>query len=74
MTLSYERLRAVNYTREFLFDLLILSKTPRIPKEIRERARSLLRHYPAESEMEMVCDVNNLDKNCQSIFSKDFLK
>ena len=48
MTLPFEEKRAVNYTREFLYDLLISSKTPRVPKEIRDRARSLLRHYPAE--------------------------
>jgi hypothetical protein len=71
MTLPYERLRAVNKTREFLFDILIPSKTPRIPKEIRQRARSLLKHYPFESELEMVCDVNNLGEHCQPVFSKD---
>ena len=48
MTLPFEEKRAVNYTREFLYDLLIPSKTSRVPKEIRDRARSLLRHYPAE--------------------------
>lgn len=48
MTLPFEEKRAVNYTREFLYDLLIPSKTPRVPKEIRDRACSLLRHYPAE--------------------------
>ena len=48
MTLPFEEKRTVNYTRQFLYDLLIPSKTPRVPKEIRDRARSLLRHYPAE--------------------------
>jgi hypothetical protein len=48
MTLPFEEKRAINYTREFLYDLLIPSKTPRVSKEIRDRARSLLRHYPAE--------------------------
>jgi hypothetical protein len=48
MTLPFEEKRAINYTRQFLYDLLVPSKTPRVPKEIRDRARSLLRHYPAE--------------------------
>ena len=48
MTLPFEEKRAINYTREILYDLLIPSKTSRVPKEIRDRARSLLRHYPAE--------------------------
>ena len=54
MTLPFEEKRAVNYTREFLYDLLIPSKTPRVPKEIRDRARSLLRHYPAEYRVEEI--------------------
>ena len=48
MTLPFEEKRAINYTRQFLYDLLVPSKTPRVPKEIRDRARSLLRHYPAD--------------------------
>jgi hypothetical protein len=74
MTLPFERLRAVNSTREFLFDLLIPSKTQRVPKEVRDRARSLLRHYPFESDMEMVSDMNKLGEHCQPIFSKDMWK
>ena len=54
MTLPFEEKRAVNYTREFLYDLLIPSKTPRVPKEIRDRARSLLRHYPGEYRVEEI--------------------
>jgi hypothetical protein len=54
VTLPFEEKRAVNYTREFLYDLLIPSKTPRVPKEIRDRARSLLRHYPAEYRVEEI--------------------
>lgn len=74
MTLPYERLHAVNYTREFLFDLLIPSKTPRVPKEVRDRARALLRHYPFEAEMEMVCDMHKMGDHFQPIFSKDVMK
>jgi hypothetical protein len=48
MTLPFEEKRSVNYTRQFLYDLLVPGETPRVPKEIRDRARSLLRHYPAE--------------------------
>jgi hypothetical protein len=54
VTLPFEEKRAVNYTREFLYDLLIPSKTPRVPKEIRDRARSLLRHYPGEYRVEEI--------------------
>lgn len=54
MTLPYEEKRAVNYTREFLYDLLIPSKTPRVPKEVRDRARSLLRHYPSPYRVDQI--------------------
>jgi hypothetical protein len=51
MTLPDERYRAVIQTRRFLFDLCNPNHTPRVPKLIRETARSMLRHYPSEYEM-----------------------
>ena len=54
MTLPFEEKRAINYTRKFLYDLLVPSETPRVPKEIRDRARSLLRHYPQEYRVEEI--------------------
>ena len=46
MTLPDERYRAIKYTEQFLTDLLDPKKPPRVPKEIRQRAYSCLRHYP----------------------------
>lgn len=60
MTLPYERIYAVDNTREFLFDLLDPKKTPRIPKDIRIKARALLKHYPREYEMQLVKSGNNI--------------
>ena len=54
MTLPDERFRAVKYAREFLRDLLDPKKTPRVPRAIRLRALSVLRHYPWETDMEQV--------------------
>lgn len=51
MTLPDERYRAVLYAEEFLRALSDPSITKRIPKEIRQRARSILRHYPNTWEM-----------------------
>ena len=48
MTLPFEEKRAINYTRKFLEDLTSPKVTPRVPKDIRERAGALLRHYPYE--------------------------
>jgi hypothetical protein len=53
MTMPNERRMAVLRTEDFLMDLCIPSRTPRIPKEIRERARSLLRHYPTQLYMDI---------------------
>ena len=53
MTIASERTRAVNYTYDFLRDLLDPKKTPRVPKEIRRRAGNLLRHYPSRWDMEI---------------------
>lgn len=52
MTLPYERKNAVLNAERFLLDLCNPRKTPRVPREIRDRARSLLRHYPSELYME----------------------
>ena len=43
MTLPDERYRAVIQTEKFLKEIL---STPRVPKAIKDRARSCLRHYP----------------------------
>ena len=51
MTLPDERYRAVVQTRRFLLDLCSPQHTPRVPKLIRDTARSMLRHYPGEYEM-----------------------
>lgn len=52
MTLPSERYRAVRYTERFLLELCNPKLTPRVPKRIREQARSLLRHYPSSYDME----------------------
>jgi hypothetical protein len=46
MTLPDERLRSLFHTKQFLVDLLDSGKTPRVPKIVRQRAHSLLRHWP----------------------------
>lgn len=55
MTLPDERYRAVRMTRLFLQDLLIPGKIARVPKEVRQQARGLLRHYPSDSDMYKAC-------------------
>jgi hypothetical protein len=56
MTLPDERYRAVKYTYQFLCDLMDHTKTPRVPKAIREQARSCLRHYPSEWDLRQAAE------------------
>jgi len=49
MTLPDERYRAVVQTQRFLLRILT---TPRVPKAVKDEARSMLRHYPSEYEMQ----------------------
>jgi len=46
MTLPDERYRSIKFAEEFLRDLCNPNKTPRVPRDIRSRARSVLRHWP----------------------------
>jgi hypothetical protein len=56
MTLPDERYRAIIYTKNFLQDLLNPKITPKVPKNIRQRAYSLLRHFPEEFYLSMLAD------------------
>ena len=51
-----ERLRALINAEEFLMCLLKPSLTPKVPKMIREQARSVLRHYPTKFYMCLIAD------------------
>jgi len=54
MTLPDERYRALKAADQFMRDLMDASVTPRVPKHIRDRARSVLRHYPSRWELEQL--------------------
>lgn len=53
MTLPDERYRAVMQTIQFLTDIC---NTPRVPKVIKQQARSLLRHYPSAWDMKRAAE------------------
>lgn len=56
MTLPDERARAVRYAQEFLRDLLNPKKTPKVPRAIRDRAHSVLRHFPNSFDIKRAAD------------------
>ena len=54
MTLPDERYRAVMQTIQFLTNIC---NTPRVPKTIKQQARSLLRHYPSAWDMKAAAEL-----------------
>ena len=56
MTVPIERTNAVNWAREFMYELIDPKKTPRVPKAVRQRALHLLRHYPSDFDMKLIAD------------------
>ena len=51
MTLPDERYRAVKYAQDFL-SRLAGGQYARVPKAVRDEARSILRHYPSTWDMD----------------------
>jgi hypothetical protein len=56
MTLPDERYRALMWAKTLLEDIASPNKTKRIPKEIRQRAYSALRHFPDEYYLSMLAE------------------
>jgi len=56
MTLPDERYRAIVYAKQFCEDLLSTRKTPRVPKEIRNRALTVLRHFPDDYHLSRLAE------------------
>ena len=56
MTLPDERYRAIRLAESFLQDLCNCHQTPRVPRVIRERARSILRHYPTSWHLDQLAE------------------
>lgn len=54
MTLPFERTRALVHTKAFLEAMLDPKETLRVPRWMRGKAKSLLRHYPNLAEIEML--------------------
>lgn len=52
MTLPFERTRAMHDVRLFLLDLADPVLMPRVPRALRGKAISLLKHYPMHADIE----------------------
>ena len=71
MTLPEERFRAIKQGKKLLEELCDPGKTPRVPSLIRDRARTALRHYPNDWELESIAEKcpDMLDKQTFSVYS-----
>lgn len=56
MTLPDERYRSLVQTKKFLIELMSSKEYPRLPKIVRQRAHSLLRHWPDDYHLELMCE------------------
>jgi hypothetical protein len=54
VTLPDERSRAIKWARGFLISLMRPKETPKVPLRIRQRARSILKHYIGDYEVEKI--------------------
>lgn len=75
MTLPDERYRALKYGKKLLEELCDPGKTPRVPGVVRGRARSALRHYPTEYELEKMANScpELLDSEEFSLYNKQLI-
>ena len=64
MTLPDERYRALKQGKKLLEELCDPGKTPRVPSLIRDKARTALRHFPNDNELERIAD------NCPEYLDK----
>lgn len=58
MTVPIEEYNSLCNTMKFLYELLDPSKTPKVPKEIRNKASMCLRHYPTILRISEMYDVD----------------
>lgn len=66
MTLPSEMFNSLRSARMFMCALMDPAMTPKVPKEIRSRARDRLKHFPSEfdiNQLEEMYNTSHTDKN-----------
>lgn len=64
MTLPDERYRALKQGKKLLEELCDPGKTPRVPSIVRDRARTALRHFPNDWE------IDSMAEHCPDLLDK----
>jgi len=56
MTTSDERYRALKQGKKLLEELCDPGRTPRVPSLVRDKARTALKHFPSDYEIDRMAD------------------
>ena len=56
MTNAEDRYRAIKQSRKMLEELCDPGKTPRVPSMVRDRARSILKHFPTDYDLDRLAE------------------
>lgn len=56
MTTPVDRYRALKQSRKLLEELCDPGKTPRVPSIVRDRARSILKHFPNDYDLDQITE------------------
>ena len=70
VTLPDERYRSLLSGKQFLLDLLNPKVTPKVPKYIRQRAGSILRHYPSSYQFTKMLETMPEEFTINNVFVK----
>ena len=71
MTTSDERYRALKQGKKLLEELCDPGRTPRVPSLVRDKARTALKHFPSDYEIDRIADQcpEILDNQAFSVYS-----
>jgi hypothetical protein len=71
MTLPDERYRALKQGKKLLEELCDPGRTPRVPSLVRDKARTALKHFPSDYEIDRIADQcpEILDNQAFSVYS-----
>lgn len=71
MTLPEEMFNAIRSARHFMLALMDPKQTPKVPKEVRKRARDRLKHFPNEFDLKELEKIHALkDKDPNIVFNE----
>lgn len=71
MTMPDEMFNSLRNARHFMLALMDPKQTPKVPKEIRKRARDRLKHFPSEYEIKQLEQMHeNMNEDPNIVFGE----